>query len=164
MVEDGTTAQENARKKALVYAKTLGKTVLSMDNALYFADLEDDPRQPGINVRRFAEGKERPSDQEMLTYYLDLIANLGGEIKGRWEFAVCIATPSGEFKETTIVSPRTFTSTPGSKITEGYPLESLQKDPKTGKYVSEMTRSEAAEFWNRQIGKPLQEFVLLVLR
>ena len=39
VVEDGTTAQENARKKAIAYAKALGRLVLSMDNALYFDDL-----------------------------------------------------------------------------------------------------------------------------
>jgi XTP/dITP diphosphohydrolase len=33
--EDGSTAQENAKKKAMAYAKALGVTVLSMDNALY---------------------------------------------------------------------------------------------------------------------------------
>jgi len=37
--ENGTTAQENARKKAIAYAKAFGQTVLSMDNALYFEGL-----------------------------------------------------------------------------------------------------------------------------
>ena len=52
--EEGPTAQDNARLKAITYAKILGKPVLSMDNALYFDDLEGDDRQPGLNVRRFA--------------------------------------------------------------------------------------------------------------
>lgn len=49
--EDGKTAQENARKKALTYAKLIKKPVLAMDNALYLEGLEDS-KQPGINVRR----------------------------------------------------------------------------------------------------------------
>jgi inosine/xanthosine triphosphate pyrophosphatase family protein len=35
VVEDGETAQENARKKALAYAKALREPVLAIDNALY---------------------------------------------------------------------------------------------------------------------------------
>lgn len=34
--ENGKTALDNARKKALAYAKALGRVVLSMDNALFF--------------------------------------------------------------------------------------------------------------------------------
>src|SRR3989338_1275761 len=49
--EDGNTAQENAKKKAVAYAQALNKAVLSMDNALYFKGLPDD-EQPGVNVRR----------------------------------------------------------------------------------------------------------------
>ena len=65
----------------------------------------------------------------MVNYYSRLIKSLGGETKGRWEFAVCVATPQGEVRETTIKSPRVFTSTPSNKVIKGYPLESLQKDP-----------------------------------
>lgn len=157
--EDGKTAQENARKKAIAYAEALGCPVLSMDIALYFDDLEGDERQPGIKVRMFAEGGVRPTDQEALDYYSDLIESLGGETRGRWEFAVCVATPEGDVKETIIISPRVFTSEPGEKVVAGYPLESLQKDPKTGKYISDMTSKETSDFWNNKIGKPLQEFI-----
>lgn len=40
VIEDGATVQENARKKATVYAKALGKTVFSMDNALFLRVLD----------------------------------------------------------------------------------------------------------------------------
>lgn len=33
--EDGSTAQENARKKSLAYAQAVDRPVLSLDNALY---------------------------------------------------------------------------------------------------------------------------------
>src|SRR3989344_7353154 len=51
VVEDGTTVQENARKKAVAYARALGQTVLSMDNALFLDGLAPE-NQPGIHVRR----------------------------------------------------------------------------------------------------------------
>src|SRR5271157_4007361 len=51
VIEDGTTAQENARKKAITYAKALNQTVFSMDNALFIDGLVPED-QPGIHVRR----------------------------------------------------------------------------------------------------------------
>lgn len=156
--EDGRTAQENARKKALVYAKALGTTVLSMDNSLYFDELSPE-EQPGLNVRRISATAARPSDDELLDHYSALVRRLGERTTGRWEFAICVATTTGTFKETTIVSPRIFTSLPSRKIVPGYPLESIQIDPDTGKYISEMSQEEQDAFWQRAIGGPLQEFI-----
>ena len=100
-----------------------------------------------------------PSDEEMIEYYSRLVKELGGKTKGRWEFAICVATPEGIYEETTIISPRVFTSIPSEQISEGYPLESLQKDPETDTYISEMNEEDVAQFWNKMIGSPLQEFV-----
>lgn len=156
--EDGTTAQENARKKALAYSQVLGKPVLSMDNALYFDKLKLE-QQPGINVRRIGQRDDRPTDEELTEYYQKLIGALGDRINGRWEFAVCVAYPDGSTKETTIISPRLFVSKKSERVIPGYPLESLQIDPESGKYISEMTQEEQDSFWQKVIGAPLCEFV-----
>lgn len=157
VIEDGKTANENARKKALVYAKALGKTVFSMDNALYIDGLPDD-KQPALNVRRIG-GHTATTDEEMLEYYSKLIESLGGKVEGYWEFGICIATPNGEYRETTIISPRTFVATPTTNRQSGYPLESIQVDPATNKYIADMTQSEQDMFWQQAIGEKLLEFV-----
>ncbi len=41
----------------------------------------------------------------------------------------------------------------------GYPLESIQIDPQSQKYISEMTQDEQNNFWQKAIGQPLLEFV-----
>ncbi|MFH1252799.1 MAG: non-canonical purine NTP pyrophosphatase [Candidatus Uhrbacteria bacterium] len=156
--EDGVTAQENARKKALAYAKTLGQPVLSMDNALYFDDLKPE-EQPGINVRRIAGRDDRPTDEELTDHYQKLISELGETTKGYWEFAVCVARPDGSIEETIIISPRIFVGKKSEKTVPGYPLESLQIDPGSRKYISEMTQEEQDIFWQKTIGGPLCEFV-----
>jgi XTP/dITP diphosphohydrolase len=156
--EDGHTAQENARKKAVTYAHALGTVVLSMDNALYF-DKFSPEEQPGLNVRRKGATGARLSDAEMLDYYSKLVRRFGETTTGRWEFGICVATPEGKFEETTIISPRIFTSMPSRKIVTGYPLESIQIDPDSGKYISEMSQEEQDSFWQRAIGKPLQKFI-----
>ncbi len=156
--EDGKTPEENARKKAIAYAEALNSMVFSMDNALYLDGLPDD-RQPATHVRRIGSRTDRPTDEEVLEYYSDLIHSLGGRVSGEWRFAVCIASPDGKFNETTLISPRTFTEMPSEKIISGYPLESLQIDESTGKYISEMNQEEQDVFWQRAIGEQLQKFV-----
>jgi len=156
IIEDGKTAQENARKKAIGYAEFLNKPVLSMDNSLYFDSLPES-KQPGINVRRI-NGINRATDNEMLDYYPKLVSELGEQINGRWEFAICVATPE-KFFETIIISPRIFTSKKSSIIIPGYPLESIQIDPETNRYISEMTQTEQDVFWQKSIGEKLQAFI-----
>lgn len=159
--EDGETAIENARKKALAYAKALGITILSMDNALYFDDLPEG-EQPGLHVRRISSENPRPSDEKLIEHYSKLIERLGGEAKTYWEFGICIATPDGQTRETTIISPRIFKNNPNRAINPSYPLESLQIDPETGRFISDMSEEGQALFWQKVIGKPLADFVTSV--
>ncbi len=156
--EDGKTAQENARKKALAYAKAIGKPVFSMDNALYFDNFPKE-KQPGINVRRIPGSDTRPSDQEMLDYYREIFKEHNNRLTGHWDFAVAVAYPDGKIVEDVIKSPkRYFTSKMSDKTIKGYPLESMQIDIESGKYISEMTKDEQANFWQKAIGSQLQQF------
>lgn len=158
--EDGATVQENARKKAVAYAKALGQTVLSMDNALFLDGLAPED-QPGIHVRRIG-GTVAATDTELLDHAVALVESLGGDVGGYWEYGICIANPSGKISETTIRTPRTFTSKRSNNSIPGYPLESIQIDPETEKYISEMTPEEMAGFWQRTLGVPLCAFVSTV--
>lgn len=157
IIEDGKTAQENARKKALGFAKAIGKTVFSMDNALYFDGVNAE-EQPGINIRRIKGIEDRPTDKQMIDYYTELAKKYGGEITGHFEFAIAIAKPEALVEETTIKAPqRHFMSKPSPIIIDGYPMESLQVDAKTGKYVSEMTQEEQDKYWQESVGTELKE-------
>jgi len=162
VVEDGVTAQENARKKATTYARALNNAVLSMDNALF---LEGLPReeQPSVHVRRINGKKERSTDKEMLDYYVLLIEKLGKRVRGHWDFALCYARPDGSTEEMNIISPRIFVSEQSPVIIEGFPLLSIQIDPMTEKYLSEMTQREQDVFWQQTIGTELAIFVKRVM-
>ena len=156
--EDGKTAQENARKKSLAYAAAIRQPVLSIDNALYIDGLPDH-EQPGINTRKIDKHGGRASDEELLEYFSRIIERLGGKTTGRWEFAVCIADEKGNLFEKTIISPRQFISKPSKRVIKGYPLESIQIEPESGIYISEMTPDEQDRFWQNVIGKELCDFV-----
>lgn len=157
VIEDGATVQENARKKAVAYAKALGQTVISMDNALFLNGLASED-QPGIHVRRIG-GTFAATDAELLEHGVALVESLGGNVTGYWEYGICIADPSGKVSETTLRTPRVFTSKRSDRSVPGYPLESIQIDPETNKYISEMTPEEMAAFWQRTLGAPLCAFV-----
>ncbi len=155
--EDGANVRENARKKALAYAAALGQTVFSMDNALFFDGLAPKD-QPGIHVRRIG-GKLAATDADLLAHGIELVESLGGSVTGYWEYGICIATSDGTFWETSLKTPRVFTSKKSERVVEGYPLESIQIDPDTGKYISEMSDEERAAFWQKTLGAPLCAFV-----
>ena len=131
-----------------------------MDNALYINGLTSD-KQPALNVRRI-DGHTAATDEEMIEYYSKLIESLGGKAEGYWEFGICIATPDGEYRETTIKSLRNFVSTPTTNRQAGYPLESIQIDPATGKYIADMTLEEQDVLWQKAIGSKLLEFVTTI--
>ena len=155
--EDGKTAQENSKKKALFYSRSINKPVLSMDNALYIDGLKDS-QQPGIHVRRIPGHMGRPTDEEVLHYCSNLIKNHGGNMTGHFEFAICFAFPDGKTKEVTaITKSRYFTDKISAKRLKGYPLESLQFDRELNKYVAEMTAEESDKFWQNSVGKELRE-------
>lgn len=156
--ENGATALENARSKAIFYSASMGLPVLSTDNALYFDNLASD-KQPGLNVRRINGQDNRASDEELLNYYSSLIKELGDKITGYWEFGFCLAYPDGSVKEMTMKFPRIFVSHPSSRIIKDYPLESIQINPETNQYISEMTQEEQDNFWQKIIGKELCNFI-----
>ncbi len=155
--EDGQTPEENACKKAVAYCQAIGQPVLSMDNALYLDDI-DKSLQPGMHVRRIPGHAGRPTDEEVLKYYADLIREHGGRMTGQWKFAICLAFPNGTIKRVTAISKiRHFTDKISSRRMEGYPLESIQIDAASGKYIAEMTKEESDKIWQESVGKELQK-------
>lgn len=158
VLEDGATAQENARKKSLAYARALGRPVLSIDNALYMDGLRES-EQPGIYTRRVPGREGRATDAELLEYFTRRVEALGGKVRGHWEYAVCIADSAGRTFERSFLSHRLFVNQPSTHMLPGYPLESIQIEPESGRYVSEMTDEEQAVFWQKTVGQPLSEFV-----
>lgn len=141
--EDGQTAEENARKKALTYAAAIRRPVLSMDSGLYFRGIPDE-LQPGLFVRRF-KGINRATDEQMLAHYSELIRQFGGRLDGYWESAFVVGWPDGAHKALIKQSPRIFVSDIHATVPEGNPLMALQIDPVTGKRLPDMSPEERTQ-------------------
>ena len=100
VVEDGQTFAENARKKALGYARQTGMWTLSDDSGLVIDALDG---APGVHSARFAgvSGDRRQVDQANMDKVLRQLSGFPRHRRrARFECCLCIATPQRVLAET----------------------------------------------------------------
>jgi 8-oxo-dGTP diphosphatase len=139
--EDGKEPIHNARIKAWHYYNQINRPVFSCDSGLFFenAAYED---QSGTHIRRI-NGKVL-TDDEMIGYYSKLAEKYGGTLTAFYKNAICIIIN----KETIIecddgkINSEQFiiTTKPHEKRDKGFPLDSLSKEIKSGKYYYDINR------------------------
>lgn len=83
VVENGTTAIENAIIKAKAYYEATKMITMAIDDTMYIEDIPED-KQPGVFVRR-VNGK-RLNDKEMIEYYTNLVKSYSkdGKLNTKW--------------------------------------------------------------------------------
>lgn len=141
--ECGKSPLENARLKALAYYKHYGVPVFSCDSGLYFEGIAEE-LQPGTHIRRIS-GK-RLTDDEMTEYYCSLAKNNSGRITAQYLNAICLVLSENEIFEHmgVDISSESFilTDKPHSKKVDGYPLDRISINSRTGKYYYDMEQGE----------------------
>lgn len=145
--ENGNDPLANARVKALAYYKAIKMPVFSCDSGLFVEGLSSE-EQPGVHVRR-VNGKVL-NDEEMIDYYSRLASRFGGKVKVKYKNAICLILDEKkvyEYDGDDICSESfLLTSKAHNKRIEGFPLDSLSVDIKTGKYhydIEEYTDDES---------------------
>lgn len=145
--ENARTAADNALEKAKAWHKASGLPVITEDSGLVFLDLPaDHPDQPGVMVRR-ASGHVM-DDEEMLSWYQQIIKKHGGRLRAAWEDAWCVLKNEEEYlihadsPEKLLHHARLMIDVPCKKRLPGWPLDSLTYFPQIGKYKAEMTIEE----------------------
>ena len=94
--ETGVTLAENARLKALAYARPSGLLTLADDSGLEVDALGG---EPGVYSKRYAG--ENKSDAERNTFLLNKLRDVPrGKHAARFRCAIAIATPDGKLWET----------------------------------------------------------------
>lgn len=143
--ENGNTPLENAEIKARAYYEAFQMPVFSCDSGLYFDEVNAE-EQPGIHVRR-VNGKEL-TDDEMIQYYASLAAKYGGKITGRYRNAIYFILDEKHHYSSMDMSiatePFIMVSEPHAKRVEGFPLDSLSIDIRTGKYYYDLDVKEVS--------------------
>lgn len=161
IVENGKTPLENAEIKARAYYEAFHIPVLSCDSGLYFDELSDE-EQPGIHVRR-VNGREL-SDEEMTKYYASLARKHGGKLTGRYRNAIYFILDEKSHYSSMDMSiatePFMLVSTPHPKRVEGFPLDSLSKDIRTGEYYYDLEEREVSS----NVEEGLKNFFVNVLK
>ena len=140
--EDGTTPLENAKQKALAYYEAFHIPVFSCDSGLYIDGIPE-AEQPGVHVRTI-NGKYL-TDEEMMEHYRNLALKYG-DLKARYRNAICLVLDDDHIykamEENMASQPFLITSKPHAKRKEGFPLDSLSVDIKTGRYYYDLEEEE----------------------
>lgn len=143
ILENGSTPLENARIKAISYYKAFQIPVFSCDSGLYL-DGVPEKLQPGVHVRNI--GGKSLSDEEMLIYYTGLVKKYGN-LTAEYRNAICFVADQDHIYES--MDPDLYSKKfiiaekPHSAIRkEGFPLDSISIDLKTGKYYYDLVEEE----------------------
>ncbi len=142
VIEDGNTPLENASKKALGYYEAFQMPLFSCDSGLYLDGIPQE-LQPGIHVRTI-NGKYL-TDAEMMDYYSGLAVKYG-DLTARYRNAICLILDKKHIykamEESMASKPFIITSKPHPRRKEGFPLDSLSIDIRTGKYYYDLEKDE----------------------
>ena len=148
--EDGGNPMENAMIKAAYYGQ-FHDPVITEDSALYIKELPmDDPRQPGLFVRRAPDGHEM-TDAEMTEYYASLAHSLGGKVTAYWldGYAVCKDGKVVGFMNDDDAVNNAYAfylvDTPHPDCHEGWPIDRISVDIKTGHYLTDRAWGQALD-------------------
>lgn len=135
--ENGKNAIENALIKARAYCNLCNMPVLAMDDNLYIENIPDDI-QPGMFVRR-VNGK-RLSDDEMISYYTNLVKTYGvdGKLNCKWVYGLAVISNGIEYTYSFSKNDFYMVDTPSKIVNPGYPLNSISINKKLNKYFSEI--------------------------
>ena len=136
--EEGKSPLENALIKAAYYGR-FHDYVISEDSALYIRELPlDDPRQPGLTIRRSPSGGSM-DDDGMLRHYSALAHELGGRMTCYYvdAYAGCNLGQVSGFCEDGHRYTFYMVDKPHPARTPGWPLDSISVWPETGHYFVE---------------------------
>ncbi len=145
VLENGSTAIENAFIKARACFEKTHMPSIGMDDTLYMEGVLED-LQPGLFVRRV--GGKSLTDEEMIEHYSNLVKKYGvdGKINCKWIYGMAVINEDGEEATYTwekdnfyMVSERSLDMNPG------YPLNSISKYKKIDKYFTEVDEENLRE-------------------
>lgn len=146
--ENGSTPAENAGIKASFYGKYYDYCICQ-DSGLYFDSIPlSDSRQPGLHVR--TPFNNRLNDEEMISYYSDLVHRLGGKVLAYYHDGVAVYNKGNlstfmETREFSKLFAFYFIDTPSKERIEGWPLDSLAVDKLTMTYFVDQRNKEYYE-------------------
>ena len=141
--EDGSTFAENARKKAVGYAKATGLWTIADDSGLVVDALGG---QPGVKSARFSGEKSQATDRTLIDHrniakVLEMLKGVPKEKRtARFICCLCLASPEGILAETN----GTLEGLIGNREmgTGGFGYDPIFFVPQLGKTVAQLAAEE----------------------
>lgn len=164
VVEDGTTFAENARKKAIGYAKATGLWTIADDSGLVIDALGG---APGVNSARFSGEKLPDEDRTLIDHrniakVLRLLQDVPPQKRtARFVCSLCIASPEKILAETEgkwegiIIDKECGTN--------GFGYDPIMYIPRSQKTVAQLTSQEKNSFSHRAIAVSGLKHILKLL-
>lgn len=131
--ETEKTFEENARKKALFYAKKSGLLTLADDGGIEINALNG---EPGIKTRRWIDGKEA-SDEQLIKYTL-IRMKKHKDRAAQLRAVLCLAIPNGKTFEVEGKIKGIIAEKPYNIYKEGFPFDALLYFPQQKKYYYQL--------------------------
>lgn len=148
--EDYPTFSENAKHKALFYCHISGLPTIADDGGLEIDALNG---APGVKSRRWVNGNDEPSDEQLIRYTLEKLKNVPGEKRGAQLRAVmALAFPNGKTYQATAKVRGVISEKAYKRTIKGYPYRSLFYIQRIGKFYHsrEMTKEEIEKYNHRR--------------
>ncbi|MEJ2648455.1 MAG: XTP/dITP diphosphatase [Sedimentisphaerales bacterium] len=154
--EDGSTFEENARKKALGYAEATGCWTIADDSGLSIDALDG---APGVNSARFSGEKTKNEDRSLIDHrniakVLELLKSVSEEKRtARFVCCLCLASPERIILETRGTLEGVITE---KEIgTNGFGYDPIMYVPTLKRTVAQLSREEKNAISHR--GKAVRE-------
>ena len=157
--EDGNTFEENARKKALGYAKITGCWTIADDSGLVIDALSG---APGVNSARFSGEKLKNEDRTLIDHrniekVLELLKNVPVEKRtARFVCCLCLANPEKIHIETKGILNGIITEEEIGK--NGFGYDPIFFVPFLKKTVAQLNQLEKNSISHR--GKAIKELII----
>jgi len=139
--EDGETFAENARKKALGYAKVIGLWTIADDSGLVVDALGGDP---GVKSSRFSGARDKDRkvvDRKNIGKLLNLLKGVPKEKRtARFVCCLCLASPQEVLAETQGVLEGVIADKPAGE--NGFGYDPFFFVPRLKKTVAQLTGEE----------------------
>jgi XTP/dITP diphosphohydrolase len=159
--EDGKTFAENARKKAIGYAKATGLWTLADDSGLVIDALGG---EPGVKSARFAGAKDKDRkvvDRKNFEKVLRLLKDVPREKRSaRFVCCLCLASPEEVLTETTGTLEGLIIDEPAGD--NGFGYDPIFFVPKLNKTVAQLNSNEKNDISHR--GQAIRAFKQLLCR
>lgn len=153
--EKGKTFAENAKAKALFFAKISGLPTLADDGGI---EIEVLGGEPGVKSRRWLDGKTDAADEDLINYTLKRMEGVPrSKRKAQFRAVLALAIPNDGIYLSEGIIKGIIAEKPFLKRKKGYPYRSLFYLPKLKKYYfeDELTAEETEKFNHR--GKALKK-------